>query len=98
MKFPPVGVDHVLGLLKVIHNLGGRADAMHINDAVEKPLREFQKYLRRRLSEAEPFASLARLVSERGKVKVEEVLEFLSGFGYSEEGRGGFWTEPSLRR
>ena len=123
MKFPPVGVDQVLGLVRVIHNLGGRADAMHINDAVdadlgdlahvvdaaellglvkvfggdleltaagrdavEKPLKEFQKYLKRRLSETEPFASLARLVSERGRVRVEEVLEFLSGFGYSEEG------------
>ncbi len=118
-----MGVDQVLGLLKVIHNLGGKADAMHINDAVdadlgdlahvvdaaeflgllkassgdleltaagrdavEKPLKEFQKYLKRRLSEVEPFASLARLVSERGRVEVREVLEFLSGFGYGEEG------------
>jgi hypothetical protein len=123
VRFPPVGVDQVLGLLKVIHNLGGRTDAMYINDAVdadlgdlahvvdaaeflgllkasggdleltaagrdavERPLREFQKYLKRRLSEVEPFASLARFVSERGRVEVGEVLEFLSSFGYGEEG------------
>ncbi|MCX8136718.1 AAA-associated domain-containing protein [Pyrobaculum aerophilum] len=35
MRFPPVGVDQVLGLLKIIHNLGGRADAMYVNDAVD---------------------------------------------------------------
>jgi hypothetical protein len=118
-----VGVDQVLGLVKVIYHLGGKVDAMNINeavdadlgdlahvidaaeilgmvkavggdleltvagrDAVEKPLKEFQKYLRRRLSEMEPFKSLANYVAEQGKVEESEVLEFLARLGYSEEG------------
>ncbi len=123
VRFPPVGVDQVLGLVKVIYYLGGRVDAMHINeavdadlgdlahvidaaeilglikavggdlelavagrDAVEKPLKEFQKYLKMRLSEMEPFTSLAKYVAERGKVKMSEVLEFLAKLGYGDEG------------
>lgn len=38
--FPPVGVDQVLGLLKIIHTLGGRIDVMHINEAVDADLGE----------------------------------------------------------
>jgi len=38
VKFPAVGVDQVLGFLKVVHHLGGRADVMHINDAIDADL------------------------------------------------------------
>jgi len=38
VKFPAVGVDQVLGFLKVVHHLGGRADVMYINDAVDADL------------------------------------------------------------
>ncbi|MFN7105111.1 MAG: AAA-associated domain-containing protein [Pyrobaculum sp.] len=40
MRFPPVGVDQVLGLLKVIYALGGRVDVMHINEAIDADLGE----------------------------------------------------------
>ena len=81
-----VDAAEFLGLLKAS---GGDLELTAAGrDAVERPLREFQKYLKRRLSEVEPFASLARFVSERGRVEVGEVLEFLSSFGYGEEGFG----------
>ncbi|MFN3804429.1 MAG: AAA-associated domain-containing protein [Pyrobaculum sp.] len=35
-----MGVDQILGLLKVIHALGGRVDVMHINEAIDVDLRE----------------------------------------------------------
>jgi hypothetical protein len=38
VRFPPVGVDQVLGLVKVIYHLGGRVDAMNINEAVDADL------------------------------------------------------------
>jgi len=37
-EVPPVGVDQVLGLVKVIYQLGGRVDAMNINEAVDADL------------------------------------------------------------
>ncbi|ABL88422.1 conserved hypothetical protein [Pyrobaculum islandicum DSM 4184] len=123
MKFPAVTVDQVLGLLKVVHNLGGRVDAMHVNDAidvdmgdlshvidaaeilgllktsngdlvlteegrsaVEKPVREFQKRLRKTLMALEPFTSLVGLVSKSGRVRLDEVLKLLIEYGYDEEG------------
>ncbi|MEM1598703.1 MAG: AAA-associated domain-containing protein [Pyrobaculum sp.] len=38
MRFPPVGVDQVLGLLKVVRHMGGRVDVMNINEAVDADL------------------------------------------------------------
>ncbi|ACB39147.1 AAA-associated domain-containing protein [Pyrobaculum neutrophilum] len=123
MKFPAVAVDQVLGLLKVVHNLGGRVDAMHVNDAVdadlgdlshvidaaemlgllrssggdllltesgkaavEKPLRELQRYLRDVLQRVEPFTALVRRVAEAKRVSMEEVEELLRKYGYDERG------------
>jgi hypothetical protein len=123
VKFPPVGVDQVLGLLKVVHNLGGKADAMYINDAVdadmgelshvidaaemlgllkahggdleltpegrlavEKPVKEFQKHLKKKLAHLEPFASLLDMVKKGGRAEVEEVINFIKGQGYDDVG------------
>ncbi|MEM1637390.1 MAG: AAA-associated domain-containing protein [Pyrobaculum sp.] len=123
MRFPPVGVDQVLGLLKVVHNMGGRVDAMFVNDAVdvdlgdlshvidaaemlgllkagggdvelteegraavEMPLREFQKYLKKKLASVEPFSSLVKLVTSKERVELEELVSYLQGLGYDERG------------
>jgi len=133
-EVPPVGVDQVLGLVKVIYQLGGRVDAMNINeavdadlgdlahvidagerlglvraaggdleltaagrDAVEKPLREFQKYLRRRLSDVEPFASLATW-PRGGESRWARFWSSSPSLDTATEGRGGCWTGLCLPR
>ncbi|MEZ0320130.1 MAG: AAA-associated domain-containing protein [Pyrobaculum sp.] len=58
MRFPPVGVDQVLGLLKVIRHLGGRVDVMNINEAVDADLGD--------LSHAVDAAELLGLVKTSG--------------------------------
>jgi hypothetical protein len=123
VKFPPVSVDQLLGLLKAVYSLGGKADAMHVSNAISTglgglplaidaaemlglirarggdlelteagraavsgPLRELQKYLRAKLRDIEPFASLLRLVGELKRVEITRVAELLRSKGYSEEG------------
>jgi len=71
-----IDVAETLGMVKAV---GGDLElTVAGRDAVEKPLKEFQKYLRRRHSEMEPFKSLANYVAEQVKVEVSEVLEFLA--------------------
>lgn len=122
MLFPAVGIDQLLGLLKIIKSMTGKIDIMDLNaeldvdvdflphvidvaemlglvkasggdveltevgsKIVEKPLREFQLYLKEKLVAIPPFRDLVELVKTKDAAPLEEALRLLISMGYDEE-------------